>query len=49
MTTRSMGKRRFLLLGGLGILGLLVVTTAAEAGDGAARTRQGSAAVSRSG
>lgn len=49
MTTRSMGKRRFLLLGGLGILGLLVVTTAAEAGNGAASTRQGTAAVPRSG
>ncbi|TNF77010.1 MAG: PEGA domain-containing protein, partial [Acidobacteria bacterium] len=48
MTARTRGKRRFLLLGGLGIFGLLVFATTAEAGDGAARTRQGSAAVSRS-
>ncbi|MGB6641401.1 MAG: hypothetical protein WBG67_11540, partial [Thermoanaerobaculia bacterium] len=48
MTTRSKGKRRFLVLGGLGILVMLVTTSTAFAGDGAAKTRQGSAAVSRS-
>jgi hypothetical protein len=48
MTTRSKGKRRFLVLCGLGILVMLVTTSAAFAGDGAAKTRQGSAAVSRS-
>jgi len=47
MTTRSKGKRRFLVLGGLSILVMLVVATMAHAGDGAARTRQSSAAVSR--
>lgn len=47
MRTISKGKRGSLVPVGLSFLLLLVVATAALAGEGAARTRQGSAAVSR--